>query len=93
MAVVGMVSTRESQTLQFLGDTGNIAAKLEEQSKALGCTLVASVAALDVAAPPVPGIARAETSQVAIAGRDAPIEVVAFRHKSELERLFPRPQA
>jgi adenylate cyclase len=93
MAVVGMVSTRESQTLQFLGDTGNIAAKLEEQSKTLGCTLVASIAALDVAAPPIPGTARAETSHVAIAGREAPIEVMAFRHKSELERLFPRSQA
>jgi len=91
MAVVGMVSTSESQSLQFLGDTGNIAAKLEEQSKALGCTLVASVAALDMAAPPEPtATARVEATHVTIAGRQAPIDVVAFRHRSELERLFPR---
>jgi adenylate cyclase len=91
-AVVGMVSTRESQTLQFLGDTGNIAAKLEEQSKALGCTLVASVEALDLAAP----LARAggaETIQIAIAGRQAPIEVAVFRHKRELEHMFSPPPA
>jgi adenylate cyclase len=85
MAVVGLVSTSESQSLQFLGDTGNIAAKLEAQSKHLDCTLVASVAALNSIAPDMTHIA---TSAVAIAGTTDPVKVAVFRHKSELERIL-----
>ena len=39
-AVVGLVRTGETQALQFLGDTGNVAAKLEAKTKDLGCTAV-----------------------------------------------------
>jgi len=90
MAVVGLVSTTESQSLQFLGDTGNTAAKLEAQSKELHCTLVASVTALDLVAP---GRSDVETATVAIAGKGDPVEVAVFRHKSELERVFSAPPA
>ena len=86
MAVVGMVSTSESQSLQFLGDTGNTAAKLEAQSKELNCTLVVSTATLDLVAPEGPRIA---TIAVAVAGKSDPIEVAVFKQKSELERIFP----
>jgi adenylate cyclase len=85
MAVVGLVSTSESQSLQFLGDTGNIAAKLEAQSKHLDCTLVASVAALNSIGPDMTHIA---TSAVAIAGTTDPVKVAVFRHKSELKRIL-----
>jgi adenylate cyclase len=84
-AVVGMVSTSDSRSLQFLGDTGNIAAKLEAQSKHLDCTLVSSVAALNSIAPDMTHV---ETSVVAIAGKVHPVEVAVFRHKSELERIL-----
>jgi len=86
MAVVGVVSTSESQSLQFLGDTGNTAAKLEAQTKELNCTLVASAAALDLVALDGPRIA---TITVAVAGKSDPIEVAVFKQKSELERIFP----
>ena len=33
VSVVGLIATRRSQSLQFLGDTGNIAGKLEQQTK------------------------------------------------------------
>jgi adenylate cyclase len=84
-AVVGLVRTGESQSLQFLGDTGNVAAKLEAQSKELDCTLVASVAALTLVAP---GTALMETHIVAIAGKADPIKVAIFRDKRELERIL-----
>jgi len=84
-AVVGLVRTGESQSLQFLGDTGNVAAKLEAQSKELNCTLVASAAALSLVAP---GNTRIQTNTVAIAGKADPIQVAIFRDKRELERFL-----
>jgi adenylate cyclase len=88
MAVVGLISVSEAQSLQFLGDTGNVAAKLEAQSKELACTLVASVAALKMVAP---GATHIETSIVAIAGKIDPVEVAVFRNKSELEQILSSP--
>jgi len=85
LAVVGLVRTGESQSLQFLGDTGNVAAKLEAQSKELDCTLVASVAALDLLGP---GTTQVQTNSVAIAGKADPIKVAVFRDKRELERIL-----
>lgn len=84
-AVVGLVRTGESQSLQFLGDTGNVAAKLEAQTKELNCTLVASAAALSLVAP---GNTHIQTNTVAIAGKAAPIQVAIFRDKRELERIL-----
>jgi adenylate cyclase len=82
VAVVGMVGSAEHRSLQFLGDTGNVAAKLEEQTKPLDCTLVASTAA-------VARLARAtnklETTVVSIAGRE--ITVAVFRRHDELQDL------
>jgi adenylate cyclase len=84
-AVVGLVRTGESQSLQFLGDTGNVAAKLEAQSKELDCTLVASVVAVDLVSP---GTTQVQTNSVAIAGKADPIRVAVFRDKRELERIL-----
>jgi adenylate cyclase len=86
ISVVGLVSTSESQTLQFLGDTGNVAAKLEAQSKDLNCTLVVSVEALELV---VADREQVETTRVVIPGKSDPIEVAVFRHKSALERILP----
>jgi adenylate cyclase len=82
VAVVGMIGSDEHRSLQFLGDTGNVAAKLEEQSKSLDCTLVASTAALARIAVSTAGL---ETTVVSIAGREIP--VVVFRQRSELLQL------
>jgi adenylate cyclase len=80
-----LVGTGESQSLQFLGDTGNVAAKLEAQSKELDCTLVASVAAFDLVAR---GRTQVPRNSVAIAGKTDPIKVAVFRDKRELERIL-----
>jgi adenylate cyclase len=82
MAVVGMIGSAEHRSLQFLGDTGNIAAKLEEQSKSLDCTMVASRAALARIALPA---GAPQSAVVSIAGRE--IEVALFRTRGELEQL------
>lgn len=83
VAVVGVIGSAEHRSLQFLGDTGNIAAKLEEQTKPLDCTLVASTAT-------VARVARAttkpETTVVSIAGRE--IAVAVFRQRDELQDLI-----
>jgi adenylate cyclase len=84
MAVVGLVRTGEMQSLQFLGDTGNVAAKLEAQAKQIGCTLVASAAALDFVAPRSPKL---EMKVIAVPGKTDPVEVVVFRDKREFEQI------
>jgi adenylate cyclase len=86
-AVVGLVRTGESQSLQFLGDTGNVAAKLEAHSKELNCTLVASLEAINLIAP---GTTRIEAHIVQIAGKVDVIQVAIFRDKRELERILSR---
>jgi len=82
VAVVGMIGSAEHRSLQFLGDTGNIAAKLEEETRPLDCTLVASASAVARIAHPA---AAPETGVVSIAGREIPVAV--FRQRSELQHL------
>jgi adenylate cyclase len=85
LAVVGWIADHQSRSLQFLGDTGNIAAKLEAQTKELGCTLVASIAALNAAK----FSARHSASVlVELPGREAPLEVVTFQAQQELRRFL-----
>jgi adenylate cyclase len=81
VAVVGMIGSAEHRSLQFLGDTGNVAAKLEEQTKPLDCTLVASTAVVARIALPT-----AETIVLSIAGREIPVAV--FRQRGELQQLL-----
>jgi adenylate cyclase len=76
--------SREAQALQFLGDTGNIAGKLEQQTKQLDCTMVASVAAVNLVSPG----ARIDGKAIAIPGKEEPIDVVTFRDVRDLERLL-----
>jgi adenylate cyclase len=84
IAVIGSITT-ESQSLQFLGDIGNVAAKLEEQCKQFVCTLVASVEALKWVTSDTAGI---DTAFVHIAGKQDAIEIAAFRDRGALERLM-----
>jgi adenylate cyclase len=86
MAVVGWIASSETQSsLQFLGDTGNITAKLEEHTKLFDCTLVASSQALRLIVPSNGGL---ETASVSIAGKADRIEVVILRDRAELQRLM-----
>jgi adenylate cyclase len=83
VAVVGWVSIGTSKSLQFLGDVGNIAAKLEAQSRPLDCTLVTSVAALRLAVS-----TEVETTAITILGQSDPIPAATFKTQSELQRAL-----
>jgi adenylate cyclase len=85
LAVVGWLPSGEAGTLQFLGDTGNVAAKLEAETKQLDCTVIASIAALDLI---VPDTSRLDVRAVSISGRMEAIEVAVFKEPDELQRLL-----
>jgi adenylate cyclase len=85
VSVVGWMPSAGTRALQFLGDTGNIAAKLEAETKRLDCTVLASVAALTRFAPLPVAVVR---SNVMIAGAARPVPVVVFRERDELSGLI-----
>jgi adenylate cyclase len=88
-AVVGWIPAAGAASLQFLGDTGNVAAKLEAQTKDLGCTLIASRAVLELIALRPP---ESSTRTISIAGNA--IEVVTLARHQDLEWMLvssPRP--
>ena len=84
-SVVGWISDGASQSLQFLGDTGNVAAKLEGHSKECECTLVISAAAVASASLDAASL---ENTAVKIAGRVNPMSVALVRRRADLEKLL-----
>jgi adenylate cyclase len=86
-AVVGMISDGGVGSLQFLGDTGNLAAKLEAETKRLDCILIASARAAALIAPGQTDVA---TSAVSIPGKEGDVPVVMFRTRGELKSFLHR---
>jgi adenylate cyclase len=84
-SIVGRISDGGAESLQFLGDTGNVAAKLEGYSKQFECTLVASDEAIASALLDATAL---EKAAVKIAGRAEPMSVVLVRHRAELETFL-----
>jgi adenylate cyclase len=83
LAVVGFIGSDADRSLQFLGDTGNLAAKLEDHTKHLDCVLVASTEAVARLVRPPRLLVSAI---VPVAGRQ--ISVTLFRQQSELQELL-----
>lgn len=93
LSVVGHISD-QAASLQFLGDTGNLAAKLEGQAKELACTVVISAAALQragapaAAAPGAPAAAApgalAAATPLLLPGREHPLDAMAFVDRDAL---------
>lgn len=84
VAVVGTEWTGGLEGMPFLGDTGNVAARLEAQTKQLSATLIASKEAVLMAA----GEPHAFTfAPVMLAGKQDPIEVLCFRDSEALRQL------
>lgn len=84
VAVVGTEWTGGLEGMPFLGDTGNVAARLEAQTKQLGATLIASKEAVLMAA----GEPHTFTfAPVMLAGKQEPIEVLCFRDSEALRQL------
>ena len=82
-AIVGTMGPPSSPNLSAIGDNINIAARLEQQCKVLGCTMVVSVevaqqAGIDLSAFPA--------HLLSVRGRDAPIAVHAL---ADIEALAP----
>jgi adenylate cyclase len=75
VAVVGTLGLPGQSSLQFLGDTGNVAARLEAMTKELGCTMIVSAAVIGVA-----GIDSPNWKQltVTLRGRDAASDIDVY---------------
>jgi len=89
-SVVGWISDDGAPSLQFLGDTGNVAAKLEGCSKTFECTLVASSNAV---ASALLDTTVFEKATVKIAGRAEAMSVMLVRHRVDLERFLTMTRA
>ena len=86
LAVVGIVGPPRRTSLQFLGDTGNVAARLQSLTKEMECALIVSAATLAAAQWESPGWRQAE---VAIRGSDAAMPVFRIGRGDELAAGLP----
>jgi adenylate cyclase len=83
-AVVGTIAAAGLSSLQFLGDTGNLAAKFQAETRRLDCTLIAAAQAVALVAPqwrdhaPVP---------LTLSG-ERELRVVPMRAPAELKSLL-----
>ena len=83
-AVVGTIASAGLSSLQFLGDTGNLAAKFQAETRRLDCTLIASAHAVALVAPQ-PGDRAPVT--LTLAG-ERELQVVTMRAPQELQSLL-----
>ncbi len=83
--IVGDIGYRERTVFTALGDAVNVAARLQDMSKSLGCTVVVSEEVFKTAGTADEAAPRA---QVAIRGRDEPMTVRTFADPSRLANLL-----
>jgi adenylate cyclase len=83
LAVVGELASR--RTVQFLGEVGNIAARLEGLTKELKCTIILSREVIERAGGAMPTL---QHHRVRIKNVTAEIEMVAFRTENDLDDLI-----
>jgi len=83
-AVVGTIAAAGLSSLQFLGDTGNLAAKFQAETRRLDCTLIASAQAVALVAP-----GRSDHVPIALTlPGERELQVVPLRGSDELQRLL-----
>ena len=83
LAVVGGLESRKSA--QFLGEVGNIAARLESLAKELACAVILSRAVIERAGFAMPS---RELRRAQIRSVSQEIDVIAFRGIEELDALI-----
>jgi adenylate cyclase len=86
-AILGRVGAERSASLTALGDSVNIASRLENLNKEFGSVLVASDAAVSAARLTIPG---AELREIAVRGREEMLKVHVARDLAELNET-PEP--
>ena len=85
-AAVGSIQVAGRMSLQFLGDTGNVAARLEAMTKELDCTVIVSSAVFDAAGRPLPPAL--PQTELRIRGREeAPVRVALLRSRCDIPLL------
>ncbi len=89
-AIVGTMGPPASPNFSAVGDNINVAARLEQQSKALGCTLVVSQALAEAAGVDLSAFPRHE---VPVRGRMQPIAVHAVADPGDIAPLLGAPGA
>jgi adenylate cyclase len=87
LSIVGEMALSGNLSIQFLGETGNIAARLEAMTKEFGCAAIVSDAAFEAAGvhyEPNAGSLRA----VEIRGQDRALPVVLIANSDNLRTLL-----
>jgi adenylate cyclase len=86
VAIVGAVAQSGRSSLQFLGDTGNVASRLEALTKERKCVLIVSTEVFDLAA--LQSDERLRFDRVALRGRDAELPIYLFADRSAFGALL-----
>jgi adenylate cyclase len=82
LAAVTMTSAAGRSSLQFLGDAGNIASRLESATKVLNCVCVVSEAVFKVARADIPtNLSREELSVRGLEGHKLPVMIARTRNE------------
>lgn len=81
-AVLGMRWDGGMDGMPFLGDTGNVAARLEAQTKRLDCVMIASREAIEMVAG---GTRLPEFTTVMLPGKQEPVAAARFAEIQELD--------
>jgi adenylate cyclase len=81
LAIVGALGPPDRLSLQFLGDTGNVAARLQALTKEMNCTMIVSQETIAVAGLQAPGWRQAN---VQIRGLDAVVSAFLIERCNEL---------
>jgi len=93
LSIVGEIALSGNPSIQFLGDTGNIAARLEALTKEFECTAIASEAVFE-AAGLGSGANVGSHHKVAIRGRDEALSSIVITQNEKLQTLCgPLPAA
>ena len=81
LSVIGTVGLPGQTSIQFLGDTGNIASRLESLTKETACTMIVSASTIAAAGMSTPGWLAADLE---IRGRSEPLPAFLVFDRDEL---------
>jgi adenylate cyclase len=86
LSVVGQIELSGAFSLQFIGEIGNVAARLEAMTKKSACTAIASDAVFDAAG--IEGAIFGERRKLKLRGQDGTIPVILISNVDRLRVLL-----